>query len=251
MCAEFTLRASQKDIEEALKEKVRNDSLNGLSNQSWDAHVRIRAKAPVVLRKEGETVLEEMCFSLKPPSIAYSTFNARLSNWDEKKNQLVPIFTKPTWRKPFETSRCLVPMTGFIEPIYMGERAGTAQEFRSKNDQILFAAGLYERSFDQKTGEVYEGFAPILHTPSDYILKIGHHRMLLFLKNADAFHWIQEKTAEPKGVFRFLMTKRYVPDLEATKFRSLAKNWEKKCGEYEEKHAHELSILKRIESFES
>jgi putative SOS response-associated peptidase YedK len=247
MCAEFTLRASQKDIEEALKEKVRNDSLNN----SWDAHIRIRSKAPVVLRKDGETVLEEMSFSLKPPSVPYSTFNARLSNWDENKKQLVPIFTKPTWRKPFETSRCLVPMTGFIEPIYRGERAGTAQEFKSKNDLILFAAGLYERSVDQKTGEVYEGFAPILHTPSEYILQIGHHRMLLFLKAEDALHWIQEKTAEPKGVFRFLMTKRYVPDLEATKFRALAKNWEKKCSEYEEKHAHEVSILKLLEASES
>ncbi len=113
MCAEYTLRTSQKDIEVALKEKVRNDALQ----EQWDLHVRIRSKAPVLIKKDGTTTLESMSFSLKPPHAPYPTFNARLSSWDERKNCIVPIYAKPTWKKPFESQRCVVPMNGFIEPI--------------------------------------------------------------------------------------------------------------------------------------
>jgi putative SOS response-associated peptidase YedK len=247
MCAEYTLRTTENDIEYALREKFRNESMN----LSWDLHLRIRSQAPVILRKEGEIVLEEMSFSLKPPFVKYPTFNARLSSWDERTDSLVPIYGKPTWKRPFSSTRCLVPMTGFIEPIYIGERAGTAQEFRSNDDKVLFAAAIYERYADPKSGEVYEGFAPILHTPSDYILEIGHHRMLVFLKPEDALHWIQDKEAEPKGAFRFLLTKRYLPQLNATTFRQLAKNWEKKCDEYKRKHDEELEHIKKLRAIES
>lgn len=244
MCAEYNVETKRKAIEEALKEKIRND----FERDEWSLHVRISTEAPIVVMKEGEPTVAPYRFSLKPPGVPYPTFNARLSSWDEKKKAIVPIYAKPTWKTPLERGRCIVPMTAFIEPVYLGERAGTAQQFQPTDGQLLLAAGLSEQGVDKKTGEVYEGFAPILHTPSDYILNIGHHRLLVFLKPDDAREWLHGEPMKPEQAYKFLLERRFIPELTAEKSRSLAKNWEKKVDECREKVERERAYIKKLEA---
>ncbi|MBK8574197.1 MAG: SOS response-associated peptidase family protein [Elusimicrobia bacterium] len=88
-----------------------------------------RRPAPVIVRQAFERVLKEMLFGLVPawsptPTVKFATHNARLMSADKKTGRELPIYEKPTWREAFRLRHCLVPMTGFIEPIYRGELAG-------------------------------------------------------------------------------------------------------------------------------
>jgi putative SOS response-associated peptidase YedK len=242
MCAEYTLRGKRKLLEESLGQEIQTEA------EAWDLHVRLYSKAPViVMNNQKELQINEMNFSLMPPGTRYPTFNARLSGWDSGKKKIVKISERVTWKKPLAEQRCLVPMTGFIEPIYLGNYAGHAMEFQSEKDPFLFAAGIYSESVDEKTGELYEGFSLILHTPSDYILEIGHHRQLVLLTAQDSVRWIVPGHKNPEASFEFLLKHRYLPTLDATVARDLSKNWEKKIPEYREKLEKEKNYMKHLE----
>jgi putative SOS response-associated peptidase YedK len=210
------------------------------------AHIRLYAFGPVIFKSHGKTVKKDMQFSLKPPGTTYPTFNARLSNWDDKARKLVKIQDRPTWRKPLESRRCIIPMTSFIEPIYLGDHAGSAMEFSSPDHPELYAAGLYDTTLDKKTGEVYEGFSIIIHTPTDFILKIGHHRMVVLLDKDDAKKWIGDDLKTAGEAYEFLVEHRFVPKLVAKESRKLSKNWPRKQAEYEKKLAREKEYMKHL-----
>ena len=68
--------------------------------------------------------MKEMNFSLitswsKERKPEFATHNARLFSEDGD-----PIFKKPTWRGPFSSNHCVIPISKFVEPIYTGEYAG-------------------------------------------------------------------------------------------------------------------------------
>ncbi|MES3038597.1 MAG: SOS response-associated peptidase family protein [Bdellovibrionota bacterium] len=243
MCAEYTFKGTSKDLEEALKAKV----IVLTDSKSWDQHVRLFAKAPVITTDGENLNVTAMSFSMKPTTTPFPAFNARLSGWDERRKKMLKVYERPTWKKPFERQRCLIPMTGFIEPIYLGEHAGSAMEFHRKDKEIFFVAGLYDGTSETKSGEVYEGFAPILHTPSPYILKMGHHREVLQLKPTDALKWLEDQEMSNEDRFKFLIDQRHQPNLEAVKARNLAKGWEKRISDYEQKLKKEMSYIAQME----
>jgi len=242
MCAEFTLKTSLKQLEKTFAAFARLEDVG----DEWDLHLRLYGEAPVLVNDEGHALLKKMQFSLKPPGTPYPTFNARLSNFDEKTKRLIKIHERPTWRKPLAAQRCLIPLTGFIEPIYLGDHAGSALQFSAPDAPLLFAAGIYDTAMDPKTGELYEGFALILHTPNDYILKMGHHRMPVFLKPDDAKTWLSGEIKTADEAYQFLLKKRFIPKLTSQESRHLAKNWQRKQSEYETKLKKEKAFMAHL-----
>lgn len=250
MCAEFMIRASNQKIRRALGLPP------GLDDEEWSSHVRLYGQAPVIVAQPSDgqvdVALKPMGFSLKPQGTPYPTFNARLLSWDERKNRAVPFFEKPTWKKPLNDHRCLVPMSGFIEPIYSGDYAGQMVQFKPVSGETLFAAGLYDDGVDKETGEIYEGFTLVIHVPSPFVLKVGHHRQPLFLKPEHARQWIEPSflapRLDPKQALEFLLKNRYTPELEVETVRTMARGWEKRIAESEKKHQAELQFIERIRS---
>ncbi len=242
MCAEFMIRASNQKITRALGIAPGPDEFD------WDVHARLYSEAPVIVQEKGETQLRPMGFSLKPRDIPYPTFNARLLSWDEKKKKIVPITEKPTWKGPLKQQRCLIPMSAFIEPVYKGDHAGEMVMFKDEGDEMLFCAGLYDESVNHKTGEVYEGFTLIIHTPSEFVLNTGHHRQPIFLAPDDARTWLDWKEIKPEDTVDFLLDKRLLPDLKIEKSRSMAKGWEKRVSEFERKLEKEMQFMNKLEA---
>ena len=245
MCAEFVIRGQ---IKKALR-------ANGLplteirEDAELDERIRLFGSAPVILQRDGQLVLDRMSFSLKSKGTPYPTFNARIESWDEKTNQLIPIFKKPTWRKPFINSRCLVPMTAFVEPIYTGENAGHMVQFAEKSGQLLLAAGIFEENIDKKTGEIYTGFALVMDEPSDFVLENGHHRQPLLLSAKSSETWLSEEPLDPDEGYTFLKRHREYPELKVEVDRQMAKGWEKRIDQSLKKAARELEfseIKKRL-----
>lgn len=240
MCAEYEIRKTKREIAQALGESVAEE----IGGAYWP-RVRLFSPAPVAKSVDGRLQIETRSFSLKPRTVPYSTFNARLFDWDERKGGLVRIFDKPTWRKPFAHGRCAVPIDGFVEPIYVGERAGSMVEFRESSGATLFAAGLFESSLDRGTGELYDGFALVMDVASDFVRDVGHHRQPVFLSAAAAREWL-ETEAPAEELLRWLARSQDRPRLEVRIDRAMARGWEKRASAFEKKAARESEIERLI-----
>lgn len=239
MCAEFTVHRTPEEIAEIFEREF----VNQTGEAAFDLHVRLYDQAPLLLVKDKKPLIEKMRFSLKPPGTPYPTFNARLLSWDEKKKEMIPIYAKPTWRAPLQKHRALVPLSGFIEPVYIHEHAGQMVRFTAR--EPLLVPALYEESVDKKTGEIYQGFSLILTTPSEFVQKIGHHRQPVFLSPRAGLHWIQEGELSPQKAMEILIKGAVSPALTAETERAMAKGWEKRIADSKAKLAKEVDFMRR------
>lgn len=219
MCAEYHINKQPKEIRDALRQ--------GREPNEWTYRptIKLFSSAPVVVGEDFE--IKPMRFSLKPPGTKYSTFNARLFDYDEKKKKVITLADKWTWKKPIAETRCLVPMTGFVEPIYTGELAGNMVEFSDKVIDLVFAAGIYEVGVDLKTGEEYTGFSLIMGEALPFVQQTGHHRSPKFLKPSAFKDWFSPDL-EVEDAIQMLESETQKLKLQADVVRPMAKGWEKR-----------------------
>jgi putative SOS response-associated peptidase YedK len=209
MCAQYRIKAKIKELEFYFSVTV-EDVID------WIDHMVPHGLAPVVTK--GSVRL--MRFSLLPswskePKVKFATHNARLET----------VAEKPTWKRPFLSNHCIVPMSSFIEPIYEGRLAGNMVEFQSS--ALMCAAGIYDSWTDRNTGEVIESFAVITAEPCDYVREIGHDRQPVFLNREDALAWTNLEGGA-KQFTSFLTERAVVPQLTAEIERPLKSGWEKR-----------------------
>lgn len=222
MCSEYNISTTDKAIREVLDADVVTLS----SNHEWYQKVRLTNKAPILFRRaSGDLVLDEYVFPVQPfPNSRLSSIERKDLNGEDP--QVRRIYDLPTWKKPFEKSPCLVPMSSFIEPVYWGEDAGTAQEFKPPREDLFFIPGII---IPGRTPKTDKAFSLLTHTPSAQMLKY-HHRLLMMLKPADALKYLDAEDARER--FDFLLKHRWVPELKVEKNRQLAKGWEKKVDSH-------------------
>lgn len=219
MCAQFMIRADLRKLENLYGFKVPKN----WDDLSWSDRIVPQTLAPVILlNKEGRT-LRRMRFSLLPSwskeeKVKFATHNARLETVREK----------PTWRKPFERFRCIVPVSGFIEPIYEGERAGHMVEFRAKSDGILHAAGIFDRwvSPEDSTKQIFS-FAIITTDPNSFVEGVGHDRMPIFLSEENIDQWMN-KDSDPDALYALLNDEHLDLEYELSNDRPMRPGWEKR-----------------------
>ncbi|CAN5504195.1 hypothetical protein BH10BDE1_BH10BDE1_12720 [soil metagenome] len=234
MCAEYQINKQPVEIREWLKRQGESDSEN-----VYRPRIKLFTTAPIVVGEDFR--VEPMTFSLKPPAIKYATFNARLYDYDQRTDRIVAMGEKRTWKVPLAETRCLVPMTGFIEPIYTGTHAGEMVEFEDKVQDMVFAAGVYEVSVDPKTGGPYKGFSIIMDQPNDFIREVGHHRQPVFLRPAAFDEWLSSDL-DVADAMTLLNSQRQPVDLKVKTDRKMAKGWEKRIATFVEKSAKELEF---------
>lgn len=222
MCAEYQVNKQPLEIREWLKRHGESDSEN-----NYRPRIKLYTTAPVIVGEEFN--IQSMRFSLKPPGTPFATFNARIFDHDERADKIVSIAEKRTWKKPFAESRCLIPMTSFIEPIYTGTHAGEMVEFEDKILDMVFAAGVYEVSKDLKTGAPYTGFSIIMDRADPFVKQTGHHRTPAFLKQSSFEEWLSPDL-NPDEAINLLQREKQPLDLKVKTDRKMAKGWEKRIG---------------------
>lgn len=221
MCSTYTLKISKHDLLTALK--ITDDDYLEVMKTLPELAVP-KTKAPILRLEKGKRGLETMQFSLIPkwlkePKLKFATHNARLETIDEK----------PTFREPFRKNHCIVPMTGFIEPLYEGELAGNMVEFHPTEKKILLrAAGIWDEWVDKKTGEIIRSYTIVTHDPLPFVEKMGHDRTPVFLEANDAEEWMRCGGEDPKKMKKFLAEKRIEPELGTTVVRPMKAGWEKR-----------------------
>lgn len=99
------------------------------------------------------------------------------------------IISKPAFRKPIRSQRCLVIADFFIE--------GPKKEKLDKPYLVYlkrrpFAmAGIWDHWANPETGELFHSFSIITTTPNSVLQKIGHHRSPVILHESDERRWLK------------------------------------------------------------
>ncbi len=122
----------------------------------------------------------------------YKTINARAESIDEK----------PTFKKPLQFQRCLVPATGFYE--WDGSTSPkTPYYVKLKNEEMFSFAGIYDIWRDNKTGEEVYSYS-IITTNANELMRPIHNRMPVILKKEDEEAWLNNDETEPERIKEFL-----------------------------------------------
>jgi putative SOS response-associated peptidase YedK len=150
---------------------------------------------PVVVRDAGgHNHLELMRWGLVPAwskeaKVGYSTINARAET----------VASKPAFRKPLATQRCLVPATGYFEWAQSRQSAQGKQPYRiglrgegtqalERLDEIFAFAGLYD-IWEGPGGRELQTYA-IVTTRANDALSAIHSRMPVILPSGVEEAWL-------------------------------------------------------------
>lgn len=226
MCAQFIVNKTGKQLARVFK-------ASGGAGLPARPRVVPRRPAVVCVQQASGRALTEMQFGLVPswsptPTVKFATHNARLFSEDPKTGREIPIFEKPAWREAFRLRHCLVPMTGFIEPIYTGDLAGNMVIFRPNGQEVFAAAGIWEEWASKTTGETLATFTVLTDAPVPDVARLGHDRTPVFLSEADFDLWLRAESSTPHDWLNFLRSRRTSWDWSATIDRPLAPGWEKR-----------------------
>ena len=128
-------------------------------------------------------------FWAKDPGIGYKTINARAEG----------IETKPTYRKPIRSQRCLVPANGFYEwqkVAQSGKEVKVPHYIRLLDQEVFAFAGLYDIWRDAEGQETWT-FTIITTEPNELMAQI-HNRMPVILPREHESAWLDGATALPQ-----------------------------------------------------
>lgn len=217
MCSTYTVKVSRI----ALKSE---DSDLELQMEEFEGRLHPGSNAPVVVKKNLKLKLTPMRFSMIPswsaePKVKFATHNARIESVTEK----------PAWKLPFQAQHCLVPLLAFYESVYAGPLAGHMIKFSHINDELLWAAGIFDFWKSPTAKEPgFFSFAILTREPSQFILDHGHDRSPIFIKGPSKSHWLDSLNKNPGDIVRDLLAESYYPELKVEVDRPLKPGWEKR-----------------------
>jgi putative SOS response-associated peptidase YedK len=157
-----------------------------------------------VITRHSPNQISRMVWGLIPywaknTKFQFTTINARVER----------IESKPAFRKPFKSQRCLVPATGFFE-WDKAERPSQPYYFRLKHEDLFAFAGLYDIWKDPKTDTEIQSYTIITTEANGVVGKI-HQRMPVTFQKEDEEAWLNPDIVEPERLLPLL--KQY-PDKE-------------------------------------
>jgi putative SOS response-associated peptidase YedK len=178
MCGRYGF--SVKDIRKVYQ---RFEIVNELADYAPRYNIAPGQMNPVITKNSPKRI-QRMFWGLIPywakdRSVSFHTINARGEEIDKK----------PSFKKAFQSQRCLIPATGFFEwkknidphvPYYI----------KLKNEAMFAFAGLYDKWVDPISKKELLSYT-IITTGANDILKPIHPRMPVVLKREDEETWIE------------------------------------------------------------
>ncbi|MEM1312537.1 MAG: SOS response-associated peptidase, partial [Patescibacteria group bacterium] len=186
----------------------------GLANEIIDLVANYNASPgqylPVITFKDSKNKLELMKWGLIPhwskdDKIGYKMINARSET----------ILEKPSYKKPFETSRCIIPISGFYEWKRLTESTTKTDQsnqfkpikipyfikFKDKPvNSLISLAGIYATWTNPETKEAINAFS-IITTKANKQMEAIHDRMPVILNQEEEHEYLN---SEQKKAFSLL-----------------------------------------------
>jgi putative SOS response-associated peptidase YedK len=159
--------------------------------------------APIVREGEDGRQLTLLRWGLVPRWAKEPAIDARMIN-----ARAETLLEKPSFRRPFESQRCLVPAGGFYE----WQKVGSSKQsylIRRRDREPIAMAGLWERWVDPASKAPLETFT-IVTTAANELIRPIHERMPLILSPSDFDAWL----ASDEPPVELLATPE-TPDFEA------------------------------------
>ena len=154
--------------------------------------------APVVVKEEGQNLLQMMKWGLVPywakdPKIGYKLINARAET----------INQKPSFKTPFKKRRCLVLADGFYEwAKEPGRQVKIPHRFVLKTGRPFAFAGLWD-IWKTPLGEPLLSFTIITTGPNE-LMKPIHDRMPVILHKEDEELWLDTSMSDEGKLLELL-----------------------------------------------
>lgn len=210
MCSQYTIKTSAIEILEEI-------ALEGVVPEAIDERILPSSLAPIIVKDKAGLKLTPMKFSLVPswskePKVKFATHNARIES----------VLEKPTWKQPFISQHCVVPMTSFYESAYSGPLAGNIINFSDTKDHLMFAAGIFDYWKDHEDPKKsFFSFSIVTRDPSDFILEYGHDRTPLFINKEFIPQWLSPSSKDGEEVRSELLKNAIHPHLKVIQERAL------------------------------
>lgn len=152
--------------------------------------------APVITNEDPEK-LQFFQFGMTPfwAKKKMYLFNARAEGDHNKSNDpnytgAMGIISKPSFRKPIRSRRCLVIADCFIEGTTKEKLDKPFVVHLNKGARPFAFAGIWDEWVNKETGEILHSFAIITITPNSLLQKLPHHRSPVILQRADERKWL-------------------------------------------------------------
>lgn len=175
MCGRFALDQDTPAIEKRFTAQISFSADTRHYNIAPGMHV------PIIVRNSPKKAILArwglIPFWAKDPRIGYKMINVRAEG----------IESKPAFRKPLKTSRCLVPTTGFFEWKHL-DREKIPYFIHLKDDNLFAFAGLYDEWKDAE-GKILTTFTIITTSPNTMMEKI-HNRMPVIFSQKEEDLWL-------------------------------------------------------------
>ena len=197
MCGRYTITQDLSQLEKLVKFICKIVDFNPRYN------IAPRQSAPVLVWENGKTVLKPMRWGLIPSwskdqKIGDKLTNARAETLNEK----------PSFKRPFQKQRCLVPVDGYYE--WQTTSTGKIPfRFTMADNNFFCLAGLWERwirprqegelgldDTGQNLNQIIETFTIITTEPNQMCAKV-HNRMPVVV-GPEHYSWWLEPKFEPE-----------------------------------------------------
>lgn len=178
MCGRYTLYSDKKTIEKTFKAPFRDDFYQPRYN------IAPGSVNPVVLMgKAREVGIAGLRWGLVPSwaddeNVGYKMINARSETIDKK----------PSFSKPFQRKRCIIPANGFYEWKTLTSGKKLPFYIRLLDDDLLGFAGLFDH-WKPPTGEDLFTYT-IITTEANALLQPLHERMPVILNPEEYESWL-------------------------------------------------------------
>jgi putative SOS response-associated peptidase YedK len=182
MCGRYTHLYTWRELFRLLNLNTGTPEIN--LHQSWN--VAPTQPAPIVRQQDGVRTASMVRWGLVPSwakEIGTPLNNARS---EEAAN-------KPSFRGPFKSRRCLVPVSSFYE----WEKTPNGKQpwsIRVKGVPLFCFAGLWDRN--EKLGEPIESFTILTRAPNDFMARI-HDRMPCIVRPEHYGLWLSPTLTTP------------------------------------------------------
>ncbi len=192
MCGRYVVVSSVEVIEKRFQVKAPELPLKMIPNYNLSPG----SMAPVITSDKPKE-LQFFQFGLTPSWAKKKMyfFNARSEGDGNKENDPnytggKGIISKPSFRKPIRSQRCLVIADAFIEG---STKEGLDHPYLVylKQRRPFALAGIFDQWTDHETGEVVHSFAIITTTANELLQKIPHHRSPVILAERDEQRWLK------------------------------------------------------------
>ena len=102
------------------------------------------------------------------------------------------IITKPSFRKPIRSQRCLVIADAFIEGTVKEKLSKPYVVYLKNNIRPFAFAGIWDEWANTETGEIIRSFAIITTTANELLQKLPHHRSPVVLDQRSEKKWLNQ-----------------------------------------------------------